>query len=282
MTLSLPPPWKSPGLFVIAGPCAIESRAFALETAAELKSIFAAAGVPFVYKSSFDKANRTSGGSFRGVGLAKGLDILGEVRATIGVPVLTDVHEAEQAAPVAEVVDMLQTPAFLCRQSDFIAAVAATGKPVNIKKGQFLAPWDMAKVAEKARAAALAAGQPSDGILVCERGASLGYGNLVVDMRGLTIMAETSGCPVVFDATHSVQLPSAKGDVSGGERKHAPALARAAVATGAVSGLFIETHPDPDRAPCDGPNMLPFDWLPGLLAELTAIKAVVRPSIGTA
>jgi 2-dehydro-3-deoxyphosphooctonate aldolase (KDO 8-P synthase) len=270
-------PWKNDGLFVLAGPCAIESRDFAIETALELKEIFARAGIAFVYKSSFDKANRTSGGSFRGVGLAKGLDILAEVRARVGVPVVTDVHEADQAAPVAEVVDMLQTPAFLCRQTDFIAAVAAAGKPVNIKKGQFLAPWDMAKVADKARAAATAAGKPADGILVCERGTSFGYGNLVVDMRGLTIMAETTGCPVVFDATHSVQLPSANGDVSGGERRHAPALARAAVATGAVSGLFIETHPDPDRAPCDGPNMLPFEWLPGLLDSLAAIHAIVRP-----
>jgi 2-dehydro-3-deoxyphosphooctonate aldolase (KDO 8-P synthase) len=269
-------PWRDDQLFVIAGPCAIESRAFALETAEALKAIFAAAGVPFIYKSSFDKANRTSAGGFRGPGLAEGLDILADVRATIGVPVLTDVHTPEQAAPVAEVVDMLQTPAFLCRQTDFIAAVAATGKPVNIKKGQFLAPWDMARVAEKARLAAHDAGIADPDILMCERGTSFGYGNLVVDMRGLTIMAETSGCPVVFDATHSVQLPSANGSSSGGERKHAPALARAAVATGAVSGLFIETHPDPDRAPCDGPNMLPFEWLPDLLAELKAIRAAVR------
>jgi len=268
-------PWKTGEFFVIAGPCAIESREFALETAEALRGIFAAAGVRFIYKSSFDKANRTSGGAFRGVGMAAGLDILAEVRERLGVPVLTDVHTPEQAAPVAAVVDMLQTPAFLCRQTDFIGAVAATGKPVNIKKGQFLAPWDMAKVADKARAAATAAGVDSDGILVCERGTSFGYGNLVVDMRGLSIMAETSGCPVVFDATHSVQLPGAAGDSSGGERKHAPALARAAVATGAVSGLFIETHPDPDKAPCDGPNMLPFDWLPGLLDSLKAIRAAV-------
>lgn len=270
------PPWRADGLFFIAGPCAIEGRGFAQETAAELKEIFAAAGLPFVYKSSFDKANRTSGGSFRGVGMDEGLSILADVRETVGVPVVTDVHDAGQAAPAAEAVDMLQTPAFLCRQTDFIAAVAATGKPVNIKKGQFLAPWDMAKVADKARAAARAAGHPGDDILVCERGASFGYGNLVVDMRGLPIMAETSGCPVVFDATHSVQLPGAQGDASGGERRHAPALARAAVATGAVSGVFLECHPDPDRAPCDGPNMLPFEWLPDLLAQLKAIAATAR------
>jgi 2-dehydro-3-deoxyphosphooctonate aldolase (KDO 8-P synthase) len=209
------------------------------------------------------------------VGLDAGLDILAEVRDQIGVPVITDVHDASQVAPAAEVVDMLQTPAFLCRQSDFIAAVAAAGKPVNIKKGQFLAPWDMAKVIEKARISADDAGVSTD-FFVCERGSTFGYGNLVVDMRGLTIMRETSGCPVVFDATHSVQLPGAKGESSGGERRHAPALARAAVATGAVSGVFMETHPDPDNAPCDGPNMLPFEWLPGLLAELKAIAAISR------
>ena len=275
MTDAPPPPWARGELFVIAGPCAIESRAFALETAEELRGLFAAAGVGLVYKSSFDKANRTSGASFRGVGMDKGLEILAEVRETVGVPVVTDVHEADQAAPAAEAVDMLQTPAFLCRQTDFIAAVASTGKPVNIKKGQFLAPWDMAKVADKARHAASEAGVEAQ-LFVCERGSSFGYGNLVVDMRGLTIMAETTGCPVVFDATHSVQLPGAKGESSGGERRHAPALARAAVATGAVSGVFMEAHPDPDNAPCDGPNMLPFDWLPGLLADLKAIAAVSR------
>jgi 2-dehydro-3-deoxyphosphooctonate aldolase (KDO 8-P synthase) len=265
------------GLFVIAGPCAIESRAFALETAAELKALFEAAGLPFIYKSSFDKANRTSGASFRGVGLDEGLSILAEVRETLGVPVLTDIHEGWQAAPAAQAVDVLQTPAFLCRQTDFIRTVAAAGRPVNIKKGQFLAPWDMAKVAAKAKAAAEEAGHDPAGILVCERGTSFGYGNLVVDMRGLGIMKETTGCPVVFDATHSVQLPGARGDASGGERRHAPALARAAVATGAVSGLFIESHPRPDEAPCDGPNMLPFAWLPDLLDELKAIHAAVTP-----
>lgn len=267
--------WMSGELFVIAGPCAIESRDFALETAEELKAIFAAAEIGFVYKSSFDKANRTSGAGFRGVGMAKGLEILAEVRERIGIPVLTDVHQADQAAPAAEAVDMLQTPAFLCRQTDFISAVARAGKPVNIKKGQFLAPWDMAKVVEKARGAAAEAGVEPH-ILVCERGTSFGYGNLVVDMRGLTIMKETTGCPVVFDATHSVQLPGAKGESSGGERAHAPALTRAAVATGAVSAVFMEAHPDPDKAPCDGPNMLPFEWLPELLASLKAIDATVR------
>lgn len=270
-----PAPWRADDLFVIAGPCAIESRDFALETADELKGIFARAGIGFVYKSSFDKANRTSAASFRGVGIDAGLQILADVRETLGVPVITDVHTPDQAAPAAEAVDMLQTPAFLCRQSDFIAAVARTGKPVNVKKGQFLAPWDMAKVVEKARIAAEEAGVEAQ-LFVCERGTSFGYGNLVVDMRGLTIMKETTGCPVVFDATHSVQLPGAQGDSSGGERKHAPALARAAVATGAISGLFMETHPDPDNAPCDGPNMLPFEWLPDLLADLKAIAAISR------
>lgn len=270
-----PAPWRADDLFVIAGPCAIESRDFALETAEELKGIFARAGIGLVYKSSFDKANRTSAASFRGVGIDAGLQILADVRETLGVPVITDVHTPDQAAPAAEAVDMLQTPAFLCRQSDFIAAVARTGKPVNVKKGQFLAPWDMAKVVEKARIAAEEAGVEAQ-LFVCERGTSFGYGNLVVDMRGLTIMKETTGCPVVFDATHSVQLPGAQGDSSGGERKHAPALARAAVATGAISGLFMETHPDPDNAPCDGPNMLPFEWLPDLLADLKAIAAISR------
>lgn len=263
-------------LFFIAGPCAIESRSFALETAEELKDIFATVGVPFIYKSSFDKANRSSRSSFRGVGMEEGLAILSEVRTTLGIPVLTDVHEASQAKPVAEVVDVLQTPAFLCRQTDFIAAVAAAGKPVNIKKGQFLAPWDMKNVVEKARAAARAACAPDDHFTVCERGTSFGYGNLVVDMRGLQVMAETSGAPVVFDATHSVQLPGAQGSSSGGERMYVPHLARAAVATGAVSGVFMEAHPMPDRAPCDGPNMLPFSQLPQLLEELKAIHAVVR------
>lgn len=275
MTDDAPAPWARGELFVIAGPCAIESRQFALETAEQLRDIFAEAGIGFVYKSSFDKANRTSVSSFRGVGMRKGLDILAEIRETLGVPVITDVHRIAQVEAVAEAVDMLQTPAFLCRQSDFIAEVAMAGKPVNIKKGQFLAPWDMAKVVEKARAAAEEAGVETP-LFACERGTSFGYGNLVVDMRGLSIMKETAGCPIVFDATHSVQLPGAKGESSGGERQYAPSLARAAVATGAISGLFMESHPDPDNAPCDGPNMLPFEWLPGLLAELKAIDAVSR------
>lgn len=256
--------------FFITGPCVIESRSFALETAAELKGIFAAAGLPFIYKSSFDKANRSSSESFRGVGMNEGLSILAEVREAIGVPVLTDVHESWQAEPVAEVVDMLQTPAFLCRQTDFIVAVAAAGKPVNIKKGQFLAPWDMRNVTEKARATG------NQYLTVCERGTSFGYGNLVVDMRSLPIMAKTTGCPVVFDATHSVQLPGAQGTSSGGQREFVPHLARAAVATGAASGVFMEVHPDPDRAPCDGPNMLPVKDLPRLLAELKGIHQLVK------
>lgn len=258
------------GLFFIAGPCAIEGRAFALETAEELKGIFASVGLPFIYKSSFDKANRSSSDSFRGVGMDEGLSILAEVRDRLGIPVLTDVHEAWQAKPVAEVVDMLQTPAFLCRQTDFITAVAAAGKPVNIKKGQYLAPWDMKHVVEKARAAG------NDNIAVCERGASFGYGNLVVDMRGLQIMSDTTGCPVIFDATHSVQLPGAHGNSSGGQREFVPLLARAAVATGAVSGVFLETHPTPEQAPCDGPNMLTFSDLPKLLAELKGIHQLVK------
>jgi len=254
-----------------AGPCAIESRAFALETAEELKNIFDAAGLPLVYKSSFDKANRSSNSSFRGVGLDEGLSILAEVKAKFGIQVITDVHETWQVKPVAEVVDILQTPAFLCRQTDFIRAVAQCGKPVNIKKGQFLAPWDMQHVMDKARAAAREAGLADDQFYVCERGTSFGYGNLVVDMRGLQIMKETTGCPVIFDATHSVQLPGAQGTSSGGQREFVPLLARAAVASGAVSGVFMETHPDPDSAPCDGPNMLSFSILPKLLAQLKTI-----------
>lgn len=262
-------------LFFICGPCAIESRSFALETAAELKEIFNKAKLPFIYKSSFDKANRSSNGSFRGVGLDEGLSILAEVKSTLGIPVLTDVHESWQVKPVAEVVDVLQTPAFLCRQTDFIEAVAVSGKPVNIKKGQFLAPGDMKNVIAKARDAAQRAGLVDAQFWACERGTSFGYGNLVVDMRGLQIMAETTGAPVVFDATHSVQLPGAQGSCSGGQRQFVPHLARAAVATGAVSGVFMEAHPTPDSAPCDGPNMLPFTALPRLLAELAAIRRVV-------
>jgi 2-dehydro-3-deoxyphosphooctonate aldolase (KDO 8-P synthase) len=257
-------------LFFITGPCVIESRSFALETAAELKGIFASAGLPFIYKSSFDKANRSSSRSFRGVGMNEGLSILADVREEIGVPVLTDVHESWQAEPVADVVDMLQTPAFLCRQTDFIVAVASAGKPVNIKKGQFLAPWDMQNVAEKARATG------NQYITVCERGTSFGYGNLIVDMRALPILAETTRCPVVFDATHSVQLPGAQGSCSGGQREFVPHLARAAVATGAASGVFMEAHPNPNRAPCDGPNMVAFDDLPKLLAQLKGIHQLVK------
>lgn len=258
---------KAP-LFCIAGPCAIEGKTLALEVAAALKEIFAKIDMPFVYKSSFDKANRSSRASFRGVGMAEGLSILAEVREKVGVPVLTDVHLPEQANPVAEVVDMLQTPAFLCRQTDLIEAVAATGKPVNIKKGQFLAPWEMENVLQKARATG------NEHICLCERGTSFGYGNLVVDMRGIEIMKRT-GAPVIFDATHSVQLPGSLGSCSGGQREFVPVLARAAVAVG-VAGIFMEVHPDPDKAPCDGPNMLALKDLPGLLAELKAFEQVAK------
>ena len=258
---------KAP-LFCIAGPCAIEGRTQALEVAAALKEIFVKVGMPIVYKSSFDKANRSSGSSFRGVGMPEGLTILAEVREKVDVPVLTDVHLPEQAKPVAEVVDMLQTPAFLCRQTDLIEAMAATGKPVNIKKGQFLAPWEMENVLAKAKATG------NERICLCERGTSFGYGNLVVDMRGLEIMKRT-GAPVIFDATHSVQLPGALGSCSGGQREFVPVLARAAVAVG-VAGIFMEVHPDPDKAPCDGPNMLPLKDLPGLLAELKAFDHLAK------
>ena len=255
-------------LFCFAGPCAIEGRAQALEVAAALKEIFAKAGIPFVYKSSFDKANRSSISSFRGVGMAEGLSILAEVREKVDVPVLTDVHLPEQARCVAEVVDMLQTPAFLCRQTDLIEAVAATGKPVNIKKGQFLAPWEMENVLAKARTTG------NECICLCERGTSFGYGNLVVDMRGLEIMKRT-GAPVIFDATHSVQLPGSLGSHSGGQREFVPVLARAAVAVG-VAGIFMEVHSEPDKAPCDGPNMLALKDLPGLLAELKAFDELAK------
>ena len=261
-------------LFLIAGPCVIESESLALETAATLKAICARLGLFLVFKSSFDKANRSSGRSYRGLGMAEGLRILARVRDEIGVPVVTDVHEAGQVAAVAAVVDLLQTPAFLARQTDFIAAVAASGKPVNIKKAQFMAPGDMANVVAKARDAAAAAGVETDNFLLCERGASFGYNNLVSDMRSLAIMAET-GCPVVFDATHSVQLPGGQGDRSGGQREFVPVLARAAVAAG-VAGLFIETHPDPDRALSDGPNAWPLGEIEPLLAQLVAIDRVVK------
>ncbi len=261
-------------LFLIAGPCAIESRELALDTAGRLKEIASTLGVPFIYKSSFDKANRSSGTSFRGPGMDEGLKILDEVRRTIGVPVLTDVHEIDQIAPVAAVVDVLQTPAFLVRQTDFIRAVASAGRPVNIKKGQFLAPHDMKNVVDKARAAAIEAGGDGENILVCERGASFGYNNLVSDMRSLAIMRET-GCPVVFDATHSVQLPGGQGTSSGGQREFVPVLARAAVAAG-IAGIFMETHPDPARALSDGPNAWPLQRMAELLATLQAVDALVK------
>jgi len=261
-------------MFLIAGPCVIESRELAMETAGRLKEIAAAAGIPFVYKSSFDKANRSSGRSFRGPGMDEGLRILADVRNAIGVPVLTDVHEAAQIAEVASAVDVLQTPAFLCRQTDFIRAVASAGRPVNIKKGQFLAPHDMKNVVDKAREAAIEAGGDGRNIMVCERGVSFGYNNLVSDMRSLAIMRET-GCPVVFDATHSVQLPGGQGTASGGQREFVPVLARAAVAAG-VSGLFMETHPDPARALSDGPNAWPLGRMAELLATLVEIDAAVK------
>lgn len=261
-------------LFLIAGPCVIESRQMAFDTAGRLREIAAALDLPFIYKSSFDKANRSSGGSYRGPGQGEGLRILADVRRELNVPVLTDVHDVAQIAAAAEVVDVLQTPAFLCRQTDFIRAVASAGRPVNIKKGQFLAPGDMIHVVDKARQAAIEAGGDGENIMVCERGASFGYNNLVSDMRALAIMRAT-GCPVVFDATHSVQLPGGQGTRSGGQREHVPVLARAAVAAG-VSGLFMETHPNPDQAMSDGPNAWPLDRMPGLLATLVELDAVVK------
>ncbi|MDR3347641.1 MAG: 3-deoxy-8-phosphooctulonate synthase [Helicobacteraceae bacterium] len=255
-------------MIAIAGPCVIEGEEFALRAAEQLAKIFDTANIPFIYKSSFDKANRTSLHGYRGVGIDEGLKILQKVRREIGVATLTDAHTPDQAQSVAEVVDMLQTPAFLCRQTDFIQAVAATNKPVNIKKGQFLSPWEMQSVLDKA----LATG--NDAIALCERGASFGYNNLVVDMRSLAVMAQ-SGHPVIFDATHSVQLPGAAGTCSGGQRQFVSALARAAVAVG-VAGVFIETHPNPDLAPCDGPNMIAFDDLGALLVDLQAIDQIVK------
>jgi 2-dehydro-3-deoxyphosphooctonate aldolase (KDO 8-P synthase) len=255
--------------FLIAGPCVVESRDMAFDTAGELKEICARAGVSFIYKSSYDKANRTSIKSFRGMGMDKGLEILDEVRKKIRVPVLTDVHEIEDIEQAAHAVDVLQTPAFLCRQTDFICAVAAAGKPVNIKKGQFLAPGDMKNVVDKAKSAS-----GRDNILVCERGASFGYNNLVSDMRSLMIMRAT-GCPVVFDATHSVQLPGGQGDASGGQREFVPVLARAAVASG-VAGLFMETHPNPEKALSDGPNAWPLKLMEPLLETLKALDAMVK------
>ena len=260
--------------FLIAGPCVIESRQMALDTAGRLQEITAELGIPFIYKSSFDKANRSSGSSFRGLGMDKGLEILADVKRQIGVPVLTDIHEINEIKPVAAVVDVLQTPAFLCRQTDFIQACAQSGKPVNIKKGQFLAPHDMKNVIDKARAAAREAGLPADSFMACERGVSFGYNNLVSDMRSLAIMRET-GCPIVFDATHSVQLPGGQGTTSGGQREFVPVLARAAIAVG-VAGLFMETHPNPAEAMSDGPNAVPLARMKELLATLLDLDRVVK------
>jgi 2-dehydro-3-deoxyphosphooctonate aldolase (KDO 8-P synthase) len=255
-------------LFLIAGPCVIESEQLALDTAGELKEICSELGIPFIYKSSFDKANRTSGDSYRGPGLEQGLKILEKVKQQIGVPVLTDIHEDTPLAEVASVVDVLQTPAFLCRQTNFIQEVARQGLPVNIKKGQFLAPWDMTNVVEKARAVG------NQQIMVCERGVSFGYNTLVSDMRGLAQMRET-GAPVVFDATHSVQQPGGLGGMSGGQREFVPVLARAAIASG-IAGLFMETHPNPDQGLSDGPNMWPLGRIKELLITLKALDEVVK------
>jgi 2-dehydro-3-deoxyphosphooctonate aldolase (KDO 8-P synthase) len=261
-------------IFVIAGPCVIESEHHTLSVAQRLSEISQRLGLMLIFKSSFDKANRSSDKSFRGPGMDEGLRILEKVREETGLKVLTDVHEREQVQSVAQAVDVLQTPAFLARQTDFIAAVAASGKPVNIKKAQFMAPADMKQVAAKARNAALAAGHDPDAFMLCDRGTSFGYNTLVSDMRGLAIMAET-GCPVVFDATHSVQQPGGLGERSGGQREYVPLLARAAVAAG-VAGVFMETHPDPDNAMSDGPNALPLDQFEPLVARLLAIDAVVK------
>ena len=261
-------------IFLIAGPCVVENEELQLRTAERLKAIADKLGIFFIFKSSYDKANRSSDKSFRGPGMEEGLRILEHVRDAVGVPILTDVHDIPQIAPVAEVVDVLQTPAFLARQTDFIHAVAASGKPVNIKKAQFMAPQDMVNVVDKARNAARGAGVNEETIMVCERGASFGYNNLVSDMRSLAIMRET-GCPVVFDATHSVQLPGGQGTKSGGQREHVPVLARAAVAAG-VSGLFMETHPDPERALSDGPNAWPLDRMEPLLKTLVELDKTVK------
>jgi len=261
-------------LFLIAGPCVIESEDLQLRTAEALKLITEKLGVHFIFKSSFDKANRSSDKSFRGPGMDEGLRVLEKVRDALGVPILTDVHDIPQIGPVAEVVDVLQTPAFLARQTDFIHAVAASGKPVNIKKAQFMAPHDMKNVVDKARNAAQAAGVNEETIMVCERGVSFGYNNLVSDMRSLAIMRET-GCPVVFDATHSVQLPGGQGTSSGGQREFVPVLARAAVATG-IAGIFMETHPDPANAKSDGPNAWPLDRMETLLTTLVQLDRLVK------
>lgn len=255
-------------LFIIAGPCVIESEVLALSTAETLKRITEDLNIPFIYKSSFDKANRSSGNSFRGLGIAEGLRILAKVKESLQLPVLTDVHEYTPLDEVADVVDVLQTPAFLCRQTDFIQRVCQQGKPVNIKKGQFLAPWDMKYVVEKAKSA------QNDKIMLCERGASFGYNNLVSDMRSLAVMADF-GCPVVFDATHSVQLPGGQGASSGGQREFVPVLAKAAVAVG-VAGIFMETHPEPDKALSDGPNAVPLAQIKTLLTQLQAIDKLTK------
>jgi 2-dehydro-3-deoxyphosphooctonate aldolase (KDO 8-P synthase) len=256
-------------LFLIAGPCVIESRELQVEVAGKLKEICKPLGIPLIFKSSYDKANRSSGKSFRGLGMEKGLEILAHVKKEIGVPILTDVHEEAEVQPVAQVVDVLQTPAFLCRQTNFIRAAASAGKPVNIKKGQFLSPQEMKNVVDKAKEAS-----QQENILVCERGFSFGYGNLVSDMRSLSIMRDT-GCPVVFDATHSVQLPGGQGTASGGQREFIPVLARAAVASG-IAGLFMETHPNPEKALSDGPNAWPLEMMRGLLETLVEIDRLVK------
>jgi 2-dehydro-3-deoxyphosphooctonate aldolase (KDO 8-P synthase) len=256
-------------LFVISGPCVVESRELVMDVAGQLKELCREFEIPFIFKASYDKANRSSGGSFRGLGVDKGLEILADVRKTIGVPVLTDVHEVDELAAASAAVDVLQTPAFLCRQTDFIRAAAAAGRPVNIKKGQFLSPWEMKNVVAKARDAS-----GTDNILVCERGFSFGYNNLVSDMRGLMVMRET-GCPVVFDATHSVQLPGGQGSASGGQREFVPVLARAAVASG-VAGVFMETHPNPAKALSDGPNAWPLQHMRALLGTLKDIDVLVK------
>ncbi|MEO8024614.1 3-deoxy-8-phosphooctulonate synthase [Polaromonas sp.] len=260
--------------FLIAGPCVVESEQLQMDTAGTLKEITASLGIPFIFKSSYDKANRSSGTSFRGPGMAKGLEILAKVKRELGLPILTDVHSEAEIATVAAVVDVLQTPAFLCRQTDFIHAVAQSGKPVNIKKGQFLAPGDMKNVIDKARAAAREKGLNEDSFMACERGASFGYNNLVSDMRSLAIMRETKA-PVVFDATHSVQLPGGNGTSSGGMREMVPVLARAAVAVG-ISGLFMETHPDPAKAMSDGPNAVPLKHMKALLETLLELDRVTK------
>lgn len=263
-------------IFLIAGPCVVESEQLQMDTAGTLKEITSQLGIPFIFKSSFDKANRSSGASFRGPGRERGLEILAKIKSTLHIPVLTDVHSEEDIRVASQVVDVLQTPAFLCRQTDFIHAAALSGKPVNIKKGQFLAPHDMKNVIDKARKAARDAGLNTDNFMACERGATFGYNNLVSDMRGLAIMRET-GAPVVFDATHSVQLPGGQGTTSGGQREMVPVLARAAVAAG-VSGLFMETHPNPDQALSDGPNAVPLHHMRELLETLLNIDRVVKSS----